>query len=105
MSRLSLFCLGAVLAAATAVASAETPRLVRKVLPGTSIVVLVAEGDFEPRSVGSYSVRAYAGTNPQFPYDNFIAGAVQPRYGSVDDILFAHLAPPASPDILLALPS
>jgi len=105
MSRLSLFCLWAVLAAATAVASAETPRLVRKVLPGTSIVVLVAEGDFEPRSVGSYSVRAYAGTNPQFPYDNFIAGAVQPRYGSVDDILFADVDRDGSPEIVVVIRS
>jgi len=100
-----LFCLAAVLAAATAVASAETPRVVSKILPGTSIVVVAAEGDLESRSVGSYSIRAYAGTNARFPYDTFIAGAIRPRDGAIDDVLFADLDRDGAPEIVVVIRS
>lgn len=105
MSGVASFCLGLVLAGATAVASAETSRIVSKVLPGTSIVVVVAEGDFEPRSVGSYSVRIYAGANPGFPYDDFIAGTLRPRDGAVDNVLFADLDRDGSPEIVVVIRS
>ncbi|MBW2244531.1 MAG: PliI family lysozyme inhibitor of I-type lysozyme [Deltaproteobacteria bacterium] len=52
-------------------------------LPGGRMVV-VAEGDGEPRSTGSYSVRLYSAANPEFPFDDFIVGAVLPRDGSIE---------------------
>jgi Periplasmic lysozyme inhibitor of I-type lysozyme len=93
------------LPAATAVASAEAPRIVSNVLPGTSILVVVAHGDSEPMSVGSYSVRTYAGTNPRFPYDGFIAGTIRPRDGAVDHIVFADLDRDGSPEIVVVIRS
>ena len=47
-------------------------------------MVVVAEGDGEPRSVGSYSVRLYGGANSEFPMDDFIVGAVFLRDGSIE---------------------
>lgn len=105
MRGIQLFCVGAVLAAATALAFGETARIVSKALPGTSTVVVVAEGDYEPRSLGSYSVRAYAGTNPGFPYDDFIAGTVRPRDGAVEHILFPDLDHDGSPEIVIVIRS
>ena len=85
MRRMWLLCLGVVFAAASTLGAEENARLLRKaVIPGGPRIVVVAEGDFEPRSVGSYSLRAYAGTNPRFPYDIFIAGTVRPRDGTVE---------------------
>jgi len=104
MNVLSLSCLGAALAVVTAVASAETLRVIAKILPGTSIIVVVAEGELEPGSVGSYSLRTYAGRNP-FPYDDFIAGAVRPRDGTLADVLFADLDGDGSPEIVVVIRS
>jgi hypothetical protein len=68
-------------------------------------VVVVAEGQFEPRSVGSYSVRIYGGTDPRFPYDDFIAGSVRPRDGGVEDLLFADVDGDGTPEIVVVIRS
>jgi hypothetical protein len=94
------------LAVSTALGADEDSRSVRKaMLPGASTTVVVAEGDFEPRSVGSYSLRVYAGTNPRFPHDDFIAGVVRPRDGTVEDIRFADLDGDGVPDIIVVIRS
>jgi len=41
--------------------------------------VVVAEGDFEPRSLGSYSVRLYGADNREFPFDDYMDGIVKRR--------------------------
>ena len=105
MNVLSWFCLVAALAVVTAVASAETLRVISKILPGTSIIVVVAEGELEPGSVGSYSLRTYAGRNPRFPYDDFIEGAVRSRDGTLADVLFADLDGDGSPEIVVVIRS
>lgn len=43
--------------------------------------VTVAPGPGEGRSIGSYALRVYGNSNPQFPADDFIMGIVQPRDG------------------------
>jgi hypothetical protein len=56
MRRIWLLCLGVVFAASSTRGAEENARLLRKaVIPGGPRIVVVAEGDFEPRSVGSYS--------------------------------------------------
>lgn len=100
-----LFGVGILLAASTTRASGEPPRIARDVVPGTSTVVVVAEGQFEPRSVGSYSVRIYGGTDPRFPYDDFIAGSVRPRDGGVEDLLFADVDGDGTPEIVVVIRS
>jgi hypothetical protein len=86
----------------------DQPRGVRRRkagFPGTQKTVVVAEGDFEPRSVGSYSIRAYAGTDARFPYDDFIAGAVRPRDGTVEDVRFSDLDRDGLLDIVVVIRS
>jgi len=56
---------------------------VEAILPSGGLIV-VSEGVAEPRSVGSYSLRIYAVSNPDFPYDNFVTGIVRPRDGVVE---------------------
>ena len=46
-------------------------------------IAVVAEASREPRSIGSYSVRLYGARNPDFPFDDFVAGAIQPRDGTL----------------------
>jgi hypothetical protein len=98
-----LGCLAIPLAAALALASGADVRLLLGVLPGTSIVVVVAEGHLEPRSVGSYSVRVYGGARPGFPYDDFIAGIVRPRDGAVESVQPADVDGDGAPEIVVVV--
>jgi hypothetical protein len=97
---------GVLLAASGALGAAENPRpVMRAVVPNSSTIVVVAEGDFEPRSVGSYSLRVYAGRDPRFPHDDFIDGLVRPRDGTVEEIRFADLDDDGSPEIVVVVRS
>lgn len=49
---------------------------------------VVAEGDLEPRSIGSYTLRIYGGGSSQFPTDDFITGIVRPRDGTIEAVHF-----------------
>lgn len=90
----------------TAIGAEESARIVKVApFPGTSEVAVVAEGDLEPRSIGSYSLRIYAGAKPEFPYDDLIAGTVRPRDGTVEDIRFFDLDRDGSSDIIVIIRS
>ena len=83
------FALGLVLAATIAAASGPVQRFAKMIgYPGAKEVLVVAEGEFEPRSVGSYSVRIYSGLNPKYPLDDYIAGVVRPRNGIIEAVRF-----------------
>ncbi|QLG88874.1 hypothetical protein HQ393_11870 [Chitinibacter bivalviorum] len=55
-------------------------------LPDNHSVLQVAEGENEPRSIGSYSIRLYGGHNPDFPLDDFITGLIVAREGVVERV-------------------
>ena len=102
MSRLLLPCVMLIAVASCAThAPGPTERVINTVIPGTSTVVVVAEGELEPRSMGSYSVRTYAGSDPRFPYDRFIAGIVRPRDGTIERVLFSDLDHDGHPEIIV----
>ncbi len=78
-------------------------RLVQKLaLPGGQTVV-VAEGDFEARSIGSYSVRLYsvdgAAVNDDVGF--FAAGLVRTRNGALDKVLLEPLRPGEAPSLIV----
>ena len=61
-------------------------RVIKKFdLPNGRLIV-VAEGDYEPRSMGSYSVRLYSAANPEFPFDDFRSGIIVSRDGVIQKI-------------------
>jgi hypothetical protein len=97
--------LALVVAACAAPGSGETARVIKTVVPGTSTVVIVAEGELEPKSLGSYSLRTYAGADPRFPYDDFIAGIVRRRDGTVERVVFSDLDHDGSPEIIVVIRS
>ncbi len=79
------------------------PRTVQVMsLPGGQTVV-IAEGDREARSVGSYSVRLYA-ANPDQPGDVtfYLDGSLRPRDGTLQRALTAPLLK-GKPDMLVVL--
>jgi hypothetical protein len=60
-------------------------------VPGAEELVVVAEGEFEPRSVGSYTLRVYGRMKSEFPLDGFITGVLRPRSGTIEKVLFENL--------------
>jgi Periplasmic lysozyme inhibitor of I-type lysozyme len=60
-------------------------------VPGAQELVVVAEGEFEPRGVGSYTLRVYGRARTEFPLDEFIAGAIRRRNGAIEKVLFENL--------------
>jgi len=97
-----LICIAIVLGSNAAIGADVNSRIVKQaVMPGASTIVVVAEGDFEARSVGSYSVRAYAAANPRFPFDDFLAGTIRPRNGMIYAIKFSDVDRDGSRDVII----
>ena len=73
-------------------AGSDPDRFIEKIKLPTGQFVVVAEGDFEPRSLGSYRVRLYSGENPQFPYDDFVDGVIRARPdGFIEKVVLADI--------------
>ena len=98
VARRALASLGAALLASTAFAG---ERFAQPVTLAKGLVVVVAEGDLEARSMGSYTVRAYfdPAASPGNETTFYTAGLVRPREGTVR--LAAPLQMPGHPRPLL----
>ena len=70
--------------------SAATDRVVTRLRLEPDITVVVAEGDFEPRSVGSFSVRSYRADSVAVRHgldtDDYLGGLVCERDGVVEAV-------------------
>ncbi|HEX7229799.1 MAG TPA: PliI family lysozyme inhibitor of I-type lysozyme [Candidatus Binatia bacterium] len=73
--------------------------------PGTGETVVIAEGDLEPRSIGSYTLRIYKGRSAKFPTDEFITGIVRPRNGTIDAVRFADVDRDDRADVIVVMRS
>ena len=67
--------------------------------------VVVEESALEPRSIGSYSIRLYDLTNPDFPTDNFVYGIVRARDGTVQSIEKADINKDGEEDLVVLIRS
>ena len=68
---------------------------------------MVAEGDFEARSIGSYSVRIYSTQSAQ-PNDDttfFSSGVIRARDGTVEKVFLADLGNDGPPSLVVAIRS
>lgn len=99
---------GLLIAACSLVATAQpSDRFVQKVaLPGHYTAV-IAEGDLEARSIGSYSVRIYSSEGAQ-PGDDttfFTSGVVRARDGAVEKAFIAQLDKGGPPRLVVTIRS
>ena len=95
-----------ILPTALAYGSERNLRFVKQFqIPGSAEVVVVAEGDLEPRSVGSYSLRLYGGRSDKFSTDDFIVGLVRPRHGMVEAVRFDDIDGDQKPDVVVIIRS
>ncbi len=84
---------------------AARPHEVEASIPGTAWIAVAAEGDGEPRSIGSYALRVYSPAGEGGPRDRFVAGAIRPRDGTVEAIRFADLDRDGTPELVVVLRS
>ena len=89
------------------VASAQsTDRFVEKVRLPEGETVLVAEGELEPRSIGSFSVRVYEAAGPKDETTFFVGGLIHPRDGTMERVALAEVdSTTASPEIVVVVRS
>jgi hypothetical protein len=80
----------ALLLAAPAHATAQE-RFVAKLTHPTGKTVVVAEGDFEARSIGSFSVRLYEAAAAPDETTFFTSGLVRARDGFIEKVMLADV--------------
>lgn len=87
-------------AATPALAEQET-RFITQLTLATGQTAVVAEGDWEARSVGSFSVRLYAAAPKGDETTFFVAGVIQPRDGVLENVMLANVYGSAQPEIIV----
>ena len=68
-------------------AAAPTDRYVQKLSLPDGRTAVIAEGDYEARSIGSYAVRLYTSDDTTF----FSSGVILQRDGTIEDVRLADL--------------
>jgi len=102
--RLIVFALA--LAASTTATGADESRFATKLALPNGQTVVVAEGDFEPRSIGSYSVRLYAaGADPQTDTASFVTGLFERRDGTIESVELADVDRDGREEIVIVMRS
>jgi hypothetical protein len=66
-------------------------RFVAKLSLPSGQTVVVSEGEFEARSIGSYSVRLYRSAAPENETTFFISGLVSARDGVVEKVMLVDI--------------
>ena len=66
---------------------------------------MVAEGDYEARSIGSFSVRVYDAAPPADETTFFKAGLVHARDGAIEKVVLADVAGDGQPEIIVIVRS
>lgn len=81
----------------------DADRYVKKHLLPSGQIAVVAEGDLEPRSIGSYSIRIYSNVDKKYPTDDFICGIIQTRDGVVENVTFADINQDKSKELIVIM--
>lgn len=103
MNKLHAFTL-MVMASATLLAS-EPERFVRKIQLPSGQTAVVAEGDFETRSTGSFSIRLYDAAAPEDETTFFRTGQVLDRDGAVEQVVLSKGIGNHRPEIIVIVRS
>ena len=78
-------------------------RYVNRYKLSTGLIAVVAEGDFEPRSIGSYSLRVYKVYDAKFPCDDFLCGTIRYRDGSIENVKIQDINGDGTTEIVIII--
>ncbi|MBR9858745.1 MAG: hypothetical protein GYB38_13660 [Gammaproteobacteria bacterium] len=84
-----------------AVTAAEPASPVLKLTLPTGQTVVVAEGELEARSIGSFSVRLYQAAAAPDETTFFLSGIIRPRDGVLENVVVADVVGDARPEIIV----
>lgn len=104
--RIPVACL-CLLCASLGFAAGPAERFMQKLALPDKRAAVVAEGDFEARSTGSYGLRIYSTEHAQSDLDTtfFLTGVVRHREGSVEKMLVADLGSGGPPSLVVVIRS
>jgi len=94
-----------ILIAANTLQAAEAERFITKVKLPSGQTAVVAEGEFEARSIGSFSIRLYDAAAPGDETTFFRSGLVRPRNGVIEKVVLADVAGGRQPEIVVIVRS
>jgi hypothetical protein len=81
--------------------AADLDRFITKLKLPSGQTAVVAEGDFEARSIGSFSVRLYDAAPPEDETTFFTSGLIRARDGTVEKVLLADVNGDRKPEIIV----
>lgn len=90
-----------ILFAPTLLNASEPGRFVTKLKLPSGQTAVIAEGDFEARSIGSFSVRLYDAATAGDKTTFFSAGLVHARDGSIETVLLEDIDDDQHPEIIV----
>jgi len=96
-----IFALTLAFLSSVSLGSAEPDRFITKVKLPSEQTAVVAEGDFEARSIGSFSVRLYDAAPPGDETTFFTAGLIRARDGTVEKVVLADVDGDQRPEIIV----
>lgn len=81
--------------------AADSDRFIKKLTLPTGQMIVVAEGEFEARSIGSFSVRIYDVAPAQDETTFFIAGLIHLRDGTIEKVILNDVNNDRQPEIIV----
>jgi len=89
----------------SALFAGESERFITKVKIPSGETIVVEEGAFEARSIGSYSIRVYDAALPEDETTFFRTGLIHAREGAVEKVILADVAGDAQLEIIVTVRS
>ena len=81
--------------------AAESNRFIKKIALPSGQTVVITEGDFEARSIGSFSVRLYDAAPPADMTTFFTSGLIRSRNGTIEKIELVDVDANQGPEIIV----
>lgn len=101
MPLMKVFVMALVMTCALPTQAQDESRFVRSVALPSGQTVVVAEGDLEARSIGSFSVRLYEAAAPADATTFFVDGLICARDGTLEQVILADVQGDTQPEILV----
>jgi hypothetical protein len=85
--------------------ASEAERFVAKIKLPSGQTAVIAEGDLEARSIGSFSVRLYDAATPEDETTFYRTGQVRARDGTIEKVVVVDIAGDRRPEIVVIVRS
>lgn len=89
----------------TPLQASQNERFLEKIQLPNKMSVVVAEGDLEARSMGSFSLRLYEAASPQDATTFFLSRIIRPRGGELTKISLANINRDKQPELIVEIRS